>query len=130
MKAEVKVASGDVVGTLSAISPEVVKNQVLARVRFVGAQPAGLRQSQRVSARILIEERPDVLMLPRGPFLEAHGGRHAYVVDDGIATRRAIRIGVTSVASVEILEGLEIGERVVIAGSADFEQAETVRIND
>jgi len=130
MKAEVKISSGNAVGTLSAISPEVVKNQVLARVRFEGTQPAGLRQSQRVSARILIEERPDVLMLPRGPFLEAHGGRAAYVVKDGIATKRTIRIGVTSVGQVEILEGLEPGERVVIAGSADFDNAETVRIND
>ena len=130
MKAEVKIASGDAVGTLSAISPEVVKNNVLARVRFEARQPAGLRQSQRVSARILIEERPGVLMLPRGPFLEAHGGRAAYVVEDGIATKRTIRIGVTSVGAVEILEGVAAGERVVIAGSADFDNAETVRIND
>jgi len=103
---------------------------VLARVRFEARQPAGLRQSQRVSARILIEERPGVLMLPRGPFLEAHGGRAAYVVEDGIATKRTIRIGVTSVGAVEILEGVAAGERVVIAGSADFDNAETVRIND
>jgi len=130
MKAEVKIATGNAVGTLSALSPEVVKNHVLARVRFGGEQPAGLRQSQRVSARILIEERPDVVMLPRGPFVEAHGGRYVYVVKDGVATRRAIRIGVTSVSAVEVLEGLAPGERVVVAGSAEFENAETVRIND
>ena len=129
MKAEVKIGSGNAVGTLSALSPEVVKNNVLARVRFGEQQPAGLRQSQRVSARILIEERADVLMLPRGPFLEAHGGRAVYVVKDGVATKRTIRVGVSSVGQVEILEGLEPGERVVIAGSADFENAETVRIN-
>jgi HlyD family secretion protein len=130
MKAEVKIGSGDAVGTLSAISPEVVKNHVLARVRFAGQQPAGLRQSQRVTARVLIEERDNVVMLPRGPFIEAHGGRAAYVVNDGVATRRTIRTGVSSVGSIEILEGLEVGERVVIAGSADFDNAETVRIND
>lgn len=130
MKAEVKIASGDAVGTLTSLSPEVVKNHVLARVRFEGQQPAGLRQSQRVTARILIEERPNVLMLPRGPFLEAHGGRFVYVVADGIATKRTIRTGVSSVGQVEILEGLEPGERVVIAGSAEFDNAETVRIND
>ena len=129
MKAEVKIASGDAVGTLTSLSPEVVKNHVLARVRFEGHQPAGLRQSQRVTARILIEERPNVLMLPRGPFLEAHGGRFVYVVSDGIATKRTIRTGVSSVGQVEILEGLEPGERVVIAGSAEFDNAETVRIN-
>jgi HlyD family secretion protein len=130
MNAEVKIGATTAVGTLSALSPEVVKNNVVARVRFAGQQPAGLRQSQRVSARILIEERPDVLMLGRGPFLDAHGGRYAYVVEDGIAIRRPIRIGATSVGAVEILEGLSPGQRVVIAGSESFRDAATVRIHD
>lgn len=130
MTAEVKIGATSATGTLSALSPEVVNNNVLARVRFAGKQPDGLRQSQRVSARILIEERPDVVMVARGPFLEAHGGRFAYVVEDGIAVRRPIRVGATSVSSVEILEGLAPGDRVVIAGSEDFEDASTVRIND
>jgi HlyD family secretion protein len=130
MSAEVKIGGTVAVGTLSALSPEVVKNSVLARVRFAGQQPAGLRQSQRVSARILIEERPDVLLLARGPFLDAHGGRYAYVVEEGVAVRRPIRIGATSVAAVEILEGLSPGQRVVIAGSESFRDAATVRIHD
>jgi HlyD family secretion protein len=130
MTAEVKIGATTAAGTLSALSPEVVDNHVLARVRFAGEQPPGLRQSQRVAARILIEERPDVVMLPRGPFLDAHGGRHAYVVDDGVAVRRPIRAGATSVSAVEILEGLAPGERVVIAGSEALEDAATVRITE
>lgn len=130
MTAEVRIGATTANGTLSALSPEVVDNNVLARVRFAGKQPEGLRQSQRVTARILIEERADVVMVPRGPFLEAHGGRTIYVVDDGIAVKRSIRVGATSVSSVEILEGLSPGDKVVIAGSEDFEDAGSVRIND
>jgi len=130
MSAEVQIGSTRAVGRLSAISPEVVGNQVLARVRFDGEQPPGLRQNQRVNARVLIEERPDVVMVQRGPFLEAHGGRSAYVLDgSGIAERRTIRIGATSVNAIEILEGIEPGERIVIAGSDQFEDAERVAIN-
>jgi len=130
MVAEVQVGAQRVTGRLSAISPEVVGNQVLARVRFDGEQPPGLRQNQRVNARVLIEERPEVVMLQRGPFLEAHGGRFAYVIGaDGIAVRRPIRIGATSVAAVEVLEGVQPGDRVVIAGSDAFENAERVAIN-
>jgi HlyD family secretion protein len=130
MTAEVTIGTSAASGTLSAISPEVVRNNVLVRVRFAGAQPAGLRQSQRVSARILIEERPDVLMVARGPFLDTHGGRAIYVVENGVAVRRAVRTGATSVSAVEILEGLSPGQKVVIAGSESFEDAATVRIND
>lgn len=128
MTAELSIGATKAAGTLSVLSPEVVDHHVLARVRFAGEQPAGLRQSQRVSARILIDEHPDVVMVPRGPFIEAHGGAHAYVVQDSVAVRRPIRIGATSVSAVEILEGLAPGERVVIAGSETFEDAASVRM--
>jgi HlyD family secretion protein len=130
MRAEVVAGDIKAVGKISAISPEVVKNQVLARVRFEGAQPQGLRQSQRVSARLLIDEKPGALILPRGPFIEAHGGRFAYVVEDGYAVRRPIKLGATSVASVEIASGVKAGDRVVVAGSEDFDNADRVRINE
>jgi HlyD family secretion protein len=130
MVVEVAVGAGKPTGTLVALSPEVVRGHVLARVRFAGEQPAGLRQSQRLSARILIEERPDVVMVQRGPFVDAHGGRYIYVVDGDLAIRRDIRIGAVSVSAVEIVDGLAAGEKVVIAGSDSFEDAGRVHIND
>lgn len=129
MAVEIVIGDTKAIGKLSALSPEVVKNQVLARARF-NTQPAGLRQSQRVSARLLIEEKPNVMMIARGPFVENEGGRFAYVVENGIAERRPIRLGATSVSSVEILEGLKDGDKVVIAGSDSFEGAARVSINN
>jgi HlyD family secretion protein len=130
MNVEVNIGTVQATGKISAISPEVVRNQVLARVRFDGKQPAGLRQNQRLTARVLIEEKPGVLMLPRGSFVESEGGRAAYVMDGDVAVRRPIQLGATSVSAVEILSGLKTGDRVVIAGSDAFENAERVSIND
>ena len=129
MNAEITLPSGKATGKLSALSPEVVKNQVLARVRFDGEQPKGLRQSQRVTARLLIEEKPNVLMLPRGPFVENEGGRQAYVVQDGVAVRTPIQLGATSISAVEILSGLKPGDKVVISGTDTFNNANRVSIN-
>ena len=67
-----------------------------------------------MSARLLIEEKHDVLTLPRGPFVEAGGGRVAYVVSGGVAERKPIRLGGTSVTAVEVLEGLKEGDQVVL----------------
>ncbi|WMW81392.1 efflux RND transporter periplasmic adaptor subunit [Undibacterium cyanobacteriorum] len=130
MTADITINGNVTKGKLSAISPEVVKNQVLARVRFDGAQPSGLRQSQRVSARLLIEEKPNVLMLARGPFVESEGGRFVYVVENNIATRRPYKLGATSISSVEIVEGLKEGDKVVIAGTDQFENAEKISLNN
>lgn len=130
MNAEVNIGPLHATGKLSALSPEVVRNQVLARVRFDGQQPPGLRQNQRLTARILIEEKPNVLMLPRGSFVEQDGGRIAYVMDGDVAVRRPIQIGATSVSAVEIVSGLKPGDRVVVAGTDAFENAERVAINN
>ena len=129
MTAEIDIGGHKASGKLSALSPEVVKNQVLARVRFDGAQPTGLRQSQRVTARLLIEEKPNVVLLPRGPFVESEGSRFAYVMQGSIAVRTPVTLGATSVSAVEILSGLKPGDKVVIAGTDTFENAARVSIN-
>lgn len=129
MPVELRIANVQAMGEIAAVSPEVVGNQVLARVRFREARPDGLRQNQRVAARILFEQKPQVLTLARGPFLEASGGRYAYVLEDGIAERRPIRIGATSINAVEIIEGLREGDRVVISGTDAFEDAERVTVS-
>jgi HlyD family secretion protein len=129
MRAEITLPSGSATGKLSALSPEVVKNMVLARVRFDGEQPKGLRQSQRVTARLLIEEKPNALIVARGSFVESEGGRYAYVVHDGIATRTPIQMGATSISAVEILSGLKPGDKVVVSGTDAFNNAQRISIN-
>jgi HlyD family secretion protein len=130
MHAEINIGNATVTGKLSALSPEVVKNIVLARVRFDGKQPDGLRQSQRVSARLLIEEKPNVVMVQRGPFVESEGGRFAYVVKNGIAVRTPVQLGATSISEVEILSGAKPGDKVVISGTDTFKNAQRVAINN
>ena len=115
-------------GAVSAVSPEVVNGEVTARLRFADRQPPGLRQNQRLSARIVLDTRRNVLMVERGPFLEQDGGRFAYVMDGNRAVRRPIRTGTSSLNAVEIVDGLQPGDRVVVSGSDQFGGAERVRI--
>ena len=129
MPAEIRSGNAMFPAEVSAVSPEVVNGEVAARVRFSGEQPAGLRQNQRLSARIVLDTRNDVLMVERGPFLEQGGGSHAWVVEDGMATRKPIRTGASSLGAVEILDGLASGDRVVVAGADRFEGTDPVRIS-
>ena len=116
-------------GEVSAVSPEVVNGEVTARLRFTDRQPPGLRQNQRLSARILLDTRRNVLMVDRGPFLEQGGGASAYVMDGDVAVKRAIRTGASSLGAVEILEGAQEGDRIVVSGSDQFGDEERVVIN-
>lgn len=130
MAAEISWAGQRHRGKLTALSPEVTNGQVVARVRLDGEAPKDLRQNQRVSVRIVLDERDGVLMVQRGPFVEAGGGLSAYVVKDGIARRTPIRTGATSLASIEILEGLQEGDEIVLSGNDGFENAETLYLRN
>jgi HlyD family secretion protein len=127
MQADVNIGAALVKGSITSISPEVINRQVLARVRF-DKQPEGLRQNQRVNARVLIENKADVVMVPRGPFFEQLGGRYVYVLKDGIAQKRLVQLGASSIDSIEVIQGLQIGEKIVVSGTDLFENAAVVRI--
>lgn len=115
---------------VSAVSPEVVNSEVNARVRFAqDQQPPGLRQNQRLSARILLDTRRHVLMVDRGPFVEQNGGGVAYVVEGDTATRRAVRLGASSLNQVEVLSGLRVGDHVVISGTDLFGNQDHIRLS-
>lgn len=130
MLAEVRAGSQLQRATLVAVSPEIVDNQVSARLRFDEPVPDGLRQNQRLSTRILLEEKNNVLMVQRGQFLESGSGRLAYRVVNNIAHRTPIVIGATSLASVEILDGLNVGDTIIVSGTDAFDDADTVLINN
>ncbi len=116
-------------GEVGAVSPEVVNGEVVARLRFKDKQPPGLRQNQRLSARILLDTRRNVLMVDRGPFLEQGGGTSAYVMDGDTAVKRPIQTGASSLGAVEIVSGAKEGDRIVVSGSDLFGDAERVVIN-
>jgi len=112
-------------GKVTAVSPEVVANQVAATVAFTD-QPAGLKQNQRLTTRLVFESKKDVLKVARGAFVDATGGRSAFVVDGKMATLRPITLGVTSASEVEVLEGLAAGETIVVSDTSAFGDAKTV----
>ena len=130
MPAEVRWGQELYPGVVAGISPEVANNQVTGRIRFDGDPPAGIRQNQRVSTRIVLEHKPDALFVRRGPFYDAGAGRIVYVVDDGTAERREVVTGATSVEKIEILDGLNAGERIVLSSTEGFGNAEKVMLTD
>lgn len=129
MAAEVQYNSKIYASHLTALSPEVIANEVTGRLRFSEDVPQGLRQNQRLSARIVIDQFEDVLKIRRGAFTDTAGGRFAFVLDDqGMARKRPIRLGARSVSEVEIVSGLQHGDRVIISNVADFQGRDLIRV--
>lgn len=127
--AEVEHSLSSYRGELVSLSGEVINSEVTGRIRFVGETPPGLRQNQRVTVRVMMDELLDVLKVQRGSFTDGGSGRYAFVLgDDGLAVRRPVQLGARSVNEVEIVAGLAEGERIIISSVAEFEDHDTIQV--
>jgi HlyD family secretion protein len=126
MNAEVTLDGRKLTGTVAGISPDVRNSQVTGRVRFA-EQPRGLRQNQRASLRIVLDERNDVLKVARSPFADSET-RFIYVVRDDEAVRVPVEFGAAAVGEIEIRNGLAPGDTVVLSDMRDYKDAPTVLI--
>ena len=139
MPAQISVNGETYAANLVTISPEIENNQVTGRVRFADSsltanattkakQPKGLRQNQRLTTRILMENKTDVLMVKRGQFLESSSGRFAYKVSGDMAEKVTIETGARSLSDVEITSGLQVGDSIIVSSTDQFNQAEKIVI--
>jgi HlyD family secretion protein len=129
MPAQLTLDNRTYAGTVTAISPEVRESEVTGRVKFTGEQPPGLRQNQRASVRIVLDERDDVLKFDRGSLIDSPT-RFVYVVDGDRAVRTPVELGAASITEVEVIRGLNPGDRVVISDTRDYGDAPELVIAD
>jgi HlyD family secretion protein len=130
MPVQIRIGTEDFPGAVTAIAPEVIANQVKVRLRFTGDAPANLRQNQRLTARIQLENRPGVLSVQRGAFVDADQGRSAFLVDGDTARRVPIRTGAIGLERVEILDGLKAGDRIIVSDTSEFLQQQSLLLTD
>ncbi|WP_133407681.1 efflux RND transporter periplasmic adaptor subunit [Parashewanella tropica] len=128
MDVELNIGGNKIMGSLSAISPEVRNREVTTRVRFTQNSSLKLRQNQRLSARVLLENRPNVLMVKRGAFVSSSGGRYTYQLDDELAKRISIQLGAQSMSHIEVLSGAKEGDVWVVSDLSSFKESDQVRV--
>jgi HlyD family secretion protein len=128
MGAEVTLDGRKLQGTVAGISPDVRNAQVTGRVRFA-EQPKGLRQNQRASVRIVLDQRDDVIKVARSPFQDSET-RFVYVVRDDEAVRTPVQFGPAAIGEIEVREGLAPGDTLVLSDMRDFKDAPSVLIGN
>jgi HlyD family secretion protein len=92
---------------------EVRDRQFKVDLVFLGDVPKSVRRGQSLQLRLAIGASSTGLVVANGPFYEDTGGQWAFVVNDQQANRRAIKLGRRNPESVEVLEGLIAGDKVI-----------------
>jgi membrane fusion protein (multidrug efflux system) len=118
-------------GTVSRISPTVDPQTGTFRAR-VEIPDATRHMKPGMFARVSIayERRENALQLPRTAILDADGEQSVYVVVKDKAEQRRIATGLASSGWVEVLQGLNGDERVVVVGQAGLKTGTAVKVVD
>lgn len=132
LEAQAEVGGEPYRSRVSRIFPQVEEGQFTAELLFdeEGAPPA-LRRGQSLSLRLYLGEAEEALVLPAGAFLAETGGNWAFVlIESGAAAeRRAVRTGRRNSRLVEVVDGLEEGDRVVTSSYEPFGDVERLELN-
>ena len=116
---------------LYKVYPEVRNGQFKADFRFSSTVPKNIRSGQTYYLNLQLGETAEAILIPRGSFYQATGGRWIYVVDKSgeKAVRREIRIGRQNPQYYEVLEGLQPGEKVITSSYDNFGENEVLILN-
>ena len=116
---------------LRKVYPEVRNGQFKADFRFVGDAPENIRSGQTYYLNLQLGEAAEAILIPRGSFYQATGGKWIYVLDatGEKAYRREIRIGRQNPQYYEVVEGLQPGEKVIVSSYDNFGDNEVLILN-
>lgn len=118
-------------GRVKRVDPNVLNGSVLVEVTLEGELPSGARPDLSVDGAVEVRRMEDVLHVQRPPAVQADGRVGVFVLDEdgGSARRISVRFGAGSVDRIEVVEGLEEGDRVVVSDMSQWDDQERVRIN-
>jgi multidrug resistance efflux pump len=130
MPVQVNTYNGMIDGSVTRIDPAVVDGSVQVDVTPSGALPPGARPDLSVDGRIRIAELKQVLSLGRPAQVEPNSEVGLFRLDPSgdTATRVKVRVGATSVDRVQLLQGLQPGDRIILSDTSQWDKYDRLRL--
>jgi HlyD family secretion protein len=116
---------------VSKVYPQVQNGQFEVDFKFTQAQPADIRRGQTIQTKLTLGDASEALLIPNGAFYQDTGGNWIFVVtEDGKqAVRRTVRLGRRNSRFIEVIEGLEVGEKVVTSPYTSYQDMALLKLN-
>jgi len=129
--AEIDTRNGIIPGKVSRIDPAVINGTRTVDVRLIGALPSGAVPDLSVDGTIEIENLSDVVYVGRPVFGQPNSTTSLFKVDpDGKgATRVQVKLGRTSVNTIEVVDGLKVGDKVILSDMSAWDGHDRIRLN-
>ena len=126
--AVLQINGATVPGKVSRISGSVQSGTLAVDVLPEGPLPAGARPDLRVDGTIRIDRLPNVLFVGKPVQLGGTANASLFVVDGKVAHRRQIRLGKASASTIQVVSGLNEGEKVILSDVSAWAGASSIEI--
>lgn len=127
--AQIDTHNGVVPGHVVRIDPAVLNGTVTVDVALDAPLPQGARPDLSVDGTIDLERLSNVLYVGRPAFGQENSTIGMFVLQpDGTAVRERVKIGRSSASSIEILDGLREGDRVILSDTSRWDGYDRIRI--
>lgn len=112
------------------VYPEITNGTFEVDLVFTGMAPANVRRGQTLQMELTLGNPVESLLLPIGGFIQDTGGNWVFVLNEAgdAAFRRDIRVGRRNNRFVEVIEGLQQGDRVITSGYGQMENMERIQL--
>jgi HlyD family secretion protein len=129
--ASIDTRNGVVAGRVARIDPAVQDGTVKVDVALTGALPTGARPDLSIEGIIQLERLADVVYVARPAFGQDNSTVGIFKLDPNgqYATRGPVRLGRSSVNTIEIVSGLAPGDRVILSDTSQWDDHERIRLN-
>ena len=130
LPAKIDTRNGIVPGSVSRIDPSVREGTVTVDVALEGKLPPGARPDLSVDGTIQIEKLDNVLYVGRPTYGQANSQVELFkLTDDGnMAVRVPVKLGRASVDTIEVVEGLEEGDKVILSDTSQFDEVDRIKL--
>ena len=128
--AEVDTRNGLVAGKVSRIDPASANGTVGVDITLEGALPPGARPDLSVDGTVRLQKLDDVIFVGRPAFGQEESTITLFKLSpDGEAHRTKVVLGRSSVNTIEIKEGLQPGDQVILSDMSSYDQFDRVKLN-
>jgi len=130
-KAEIDTRNGIVAGHVIRIDASIVNGTRTVDCKLDGPLPPGAVPDLSVDGTIEIERLPDVVFVGRPVFGQPNSAVSLFKLDDDAkgASRVTVKLGRTSVNTIEVVDGLKVGDQVILSDMSGQDDKPRIRLN-
>ncbi|MCE7063221.1 efflux RND transporter periplasmic adaptor subunit [Dyadobacter sp. CY343] len=124
----IKINETEMRGLITQVKPSVKNGVIGFTIQLDNAKNESLRPNMKVEVYVVTNKSAKTLRIANGPAFTGKRKQYVFVLENGVARRRAVELGLSNFDFVEIKSGLKVGEKVILTDLNDYEHLEELNI--